>query len=252
MSLQTTNGLASKELPSNANYQDFERELVALIPFLRGLAGLLCGRRAIAEDMAQEALTRAWRSRDSFEPGTNIRAWLFTILRNAVYSHGRRAWRELQWDETLGEKIPAPAREQEWVLEISDTARALSRLKLSQREALILVSVCGFSQSNAAKICGVPTGTIKSRATRARAKLLSMLDGDASMPPRGRKRSGRGADDILAQLSDRTRDRVRLAARGESRESRNSSPAEYAGKCAQLQDEGNERALEPINQREFR
>jgi RNA polymerase sigma-70 factor (ECF subfamily) len=211
MSLQTASRLASIESPSNAEPQDFERELVALIPFLRGLAGLLCGKRAIAEDMAQEALARAWRSRDSFEPGTNIKAWLFTILRNAVYSHSRRAWRELQWDETLGEKIPAPPREQEWTLEVSDTARALSRLKLSQREALILVSVCGFSQKEAAKICGVPAGTVKSRSARARAELLSLLDGSTSIPPRGRKRCG-GADDILAQLSDHTRDRVRVAA----------------------------------------
>jgi RNA polymerase sigma-70 factor (ECF subfamily) len=200
------------EFPSNGRHQDFERELVALIPFLRALAGLLCGKRAIAEDMAQETLTRAWRSRDSFDPGTNIKAWLFTILRNLVYSHSRRAWRELQWDETLGETIPAPPREQESALELSDTARALSRLKLSQREALILVSVCGFTQNDAAKICGVPCGTIKSRATRARAKLLSLLDGDSSMPPRGRKRLSRGDDDILAELSDKTRDRVRLAA----------------------------------------
>jgi RNA polymerase sigma factor (sigma-70 family) len=103
MSLQTTNRLASGELPSTG--RDFEHELVALIPFLRSLARLMCGKRAIAEDMAQEALTRAWRSRDSFEPGTNIKAWLFTILRNLIYAHSRRAWRELQWDEALGEMM---------------------------------------------------------------------------------------------------------------------------------------------------
>ena len=133
MSLQASNRLASTELPSAGGATDFERELVALIPFLRGLSGVMCGKRAIAEDMAQEALTKAWRSRDSFEPGTNIKAWLFTILRNAIYSNSRRAWRELQWDETLGEKIPAPPREQEWALELSDAARALSMLKLEQR-----------------------------------------------------------------------------------------------------------------------
>jgi RNA polymerase sigma-70 factor (ECF subfamily) len=213
MSLQASNRLASTELPSAGGATDFERELVALIPFLRGLSGVMCGKRAIAEDMAQEALTKAWRSRDSFEPGTNIKAWLFTILRNAIYSNSRRAWRELQWDETLGEKIPAPPREQEWALELSDTARALSRLKLEQREALILVTVCGFTQSDAAMICGVPSGTVKSRAARARAKLLDMLDGDARVPPRRRSRSSAGADDILAELSNRTRDRARVAAR---------------------------------------
>jgi len=216
MSLQTSARRASTGLPATGGTTDFERELVALIPFLRGLSGVMCGKRAIAEDMAQEALTKAWRSRDSFEPGTNIKAWLFTILRNAVYSNSRRAWRELQWDETLGENIPAPPGEQEWALELSDTARALSRLKLEQREALILVTVCGFTQSDAARICGVPSGTVKSRAARARAKLLDMLDGEAPVTLRGRNRSSAGADDILAELSDRTRDRARLAAHAQA------------------------------------
>jgi RNA polymerase sigma-70 factor (ECF subfamily) len=216
MCLQTSVRLASTESPCTGGSTDFERELVALIPFLHGLSGVMCGKRPIAEDMAQEALTRAWRSRDSFEPGSNIKAWLFTILRNAIYSNSRRAWRELQWDETLGEKIPAPPREQEWVLELSDTARALSRLELEQREALILVTVCGFTQSDAAKICGVPPGTVKSRAARARAKLLDMLDDDAPVPPRRRNCSSAGADDILAELSDRTRDRARVAAHADA------------------------------------
>jgi RNA polymerase sigma-70 factor (ECF subfamily) len=213
MSVQATNRPAPTELPSHGGYPNFESELVALIPFLRALAGLICGKRAIAEDMAQETLVRAWRSRDSFEPGTNIKAWLFTILRNAVYSQNRRAWREQQWNEALGKTIPVPPREQEWALELSDTTRALSRLTLHQREALILVTVCGFTQNDAARICGVPAGTVKSRAARARANLLSMLDGRASVPPRGRKRSSDGADDILAELSEKTRNRVRIAAR---------------------------------------
>jgi RNA polymerase sigma-70 factor, ECF subfamily len=135
----------------------FERDLVALIPHLRAFSRMLCGRRAIAEDMAQEALAKAWRARGSFEPGTNLKAWLFTILRNEFYSHARRAWRETHWDSDLGECIAGPASEQEWTMELSDTARALSGLPDGQRKALILIAAGGFSYEDAA--AALPGGT---------------------------------------------------------------------------------------------
>jgi RNA polymerase sigma-70 factor (ECF subfamily) len=122
----------------------FQRELVALIPHLRAFSRVLCGRRAIAEDLAQEALAKAWRARERFELGTNLKAWLFTILRNEFYSHARRAWRETHWDDDLGDNIPAPPREQEWAMELSDAARALNALPDCQREPLILVSAGGL------------------------------------------------------------------------------------------------------------
>jgi RNA polymerase sigma factor (sigma-70 family) len=114
----------------------FQRELVALIPHLRAFSRVLCGRRAIAEDLAQEALAKAWRARERFELGTNLKAWLFTILRNEFYSHARRAWRETHWDDDLGDNIPAPPREQEWAMELSDAARALNALPDCQRPVL--------------------------------------------------------------------------------------------------------------------
>jgi RNA polymerase sigma-70 factor (ECF subfamily) len=185
MSMETLIGRAVS--PANDERPNFQRDLVALIPQTRALARALCGGRALADDMAQEALTRAWRARDSFVPGTNLRAWVFTILRNAISSHNRRSWREAEWDEDLCNQIPAPPREQETAIELSDTARALAGLTYATREALILVTVCGFTYNAAAAICDVPAGTIKSRVARGRAVMLSMLDGDEPIPRRSPK-----------------------------------------------------------------
>lgn len=179
----------------------FERDLIALIPHLRALSRVLCGRRAIAEDVAQEALAKAWRAQDRFAPGTNLKAWLFTILRHEYYSHVRRAWREAHWDEDAGERIAAPPREQEWAMELSDTARAIGGLKEGQREALILVGAGGFSHEDAGKICAAPAGTMKSRVARARAALTSSLNGRMSIPPRSLARTADATEHILAQLT---------------------------------------------------
>jgi RNA polymerase sigma-70 factor (ECF subfamily) len=179
----------------------FERDLVALMPHLQAFSRRLCGSKSIAEDMAQEALTKAWRSYDHFEPGTNLKAWLFTILRNEFYSHTRRAWRETHWDADIGENIPAPAREQEWTMELSDTTRALNALPEIQRKALILVAAGGFSYEDAADVSGTPAGTAKSRVARARIALLKILDGGRPLPPRPPARMANASQDILAQLS---------------------------------------------------
>lgn len=179
----------------------FQRDLIALIPPLRAFSRMLCGRRAIAEDMAQEALAKAWRAHHRFEPGTNLKAWLFTILRNEYYSHARRAWRESDWDEDLGGSIAAPPLEQEWAMELSDTARALGGLREGQREALILVAAGGFSYEDAAKVCAAPVGTIKSRVGRARVALTSILDGNKPIPARSVSRAKDATEHIVAQLT---------------------------------------------------
>jgi RNA polymerase sigma-70 factor, ECF subfamily len=184
----------------------FERELVALIPQLRAFSRALCRKRTTADDIAQDALAKAWRSRDSFEPGTNMKAWLFTILRNTFYSGTRRSWREIAWDAELGEQIAGPANAQEWAVDLSDATRALFSLPCSQREALILVAAGGFTYEAAAKICDAPSGTVKSRVARARASMSSMLDGGRPMPPRPLPprpplRAMDAAGDILAELS---------------------------------------------------
>lgn len=184
MNSRVANITAAPGMPDIQCSLQFQQELIALIPQLRAFSRLLCGRRAIAEDMAQEALAKAWRARGRFEPGTNLKAWLFTILRNEYFSHQRRAWRETHWKQELGESIAAPPLAQEWAMQLSDAARALQGLHASQREALILVGAGGFSYQDAAKVCAAPVGTIKSRVARARAALRRTLDGDKTVPTR--------------------------------------------------------------------
>ena len=182
-----------------ADAPDFQKELIALIPNLRAFSRSLCGRRGVADDMAQEALAKAWRARARYEPGTNLKAWLFTILRNEFYSHVRRDWRQANWDAEKGERIAAPANEQDWSMELSDTARALRRLPTAQREALILVAAGGFSYEDTARISGACLGTVKSRVARARAALQEILAGDEALP--SAPATSDPLDDILGQLS---------------------------------------------------
>src|SRR5262245_12238814 len=139
----------------NASLSDdeaFRKGLLELIPFLRAFSRSLCGDRELADDLAQEALTKAWQSRETFQTGSNLKAWLFTILRNQFYSDRRRAWRQTPWDEAAAERIPSAKEEQSWSVQLSDTARALGGLSPEQREALILVGAGGFSYEDAAKI----------------------------------------------------------------------------------------------------
>jgi RNA polymerase sigma-70 factor, ECF subfamily len=110
--------------PSSGAALQFKRDFVALIPQLCAFSRRLCRSHEFADDMAQEALAKAWRARDQFKPGTSLKAWLFTILRNQVYSEARRAWRKIQWDEERGKRIPAPAGQQEHAMDVSDTEHA--------------------------------------------------------------------------------------------------------------------------------
>jgi RNA polymerase sigma-70 factor (ECF subfamily) len=178
----------------------FRHDLLELIPFLRAFARSLCGNQETADDLAQETLVKAWQARDMFAPGTNLKAWLFTILRNQFYSDRRRAWRQAPWDQEAAERIPGSAGEQSWAAELSDTARALSCLSDEQREALILVGAGGFSYEDAARICNCAVGTVKSRVARARKSLIAILEGDETLPPASQPAEGDAANEIMAHL----------------------------------------------------
>jgi RNA polymerase sigma-70 factor (ECF subfamily) len=178
----------------------FKADLLDLIPFLRAFARSLCGNQETADDLAQETLVKAWQARSTFAPGTNLKAWLFTILRNQFYSDRRRAWRQAPWDQDAAERIPGSNNEQAWAAELSDTARALSCLSDEQREALILVGAGGFSYEDAAAICKCAVGTVKSRVARARKSLLAILDGEEPLPQASQPQEGDAAHEILAQL----------------------------------------------------
>jgi RNA polymerase sigma-70 factor (ECF subfamily) len=183
-----------------AGGEDFRGKLIELIPFLRAFARTLCGHRDEADDLCQEALAKAWQSRATFEPGTNLKAWLFMILRNQFYSEKRRAWRQKPWDEATAEQSLVTSGTQHASIALSDVSRAMRLLPNEQREALILVGAGGFAYEEAAKICGCALGTIKSRVARARRTLESVMSGTGPHPAGARPSVGEAANDILAQL----------------------------------------------------
>jgi RNA polymerase sigma-70 factor, ECF subfamily len=139
------------------------------------LAISLCGNVDRADDLVQEALLRAWANLDSFEPGTKMSAWLFTILRNLFRSEYRKRWREVEdVDGSYAESLTT-LPEQDGRLEIDEFRKALKMLPAEQRESLVLVGASGFSYEEEARICGCAVGTIKSRVNRARSRLAAIL-----------------------------------------------------------------------------
>jgi len=185
-----------------AGGDDFREKLIELIPFLRAFARTLCGHRDEADDLCQEALAKAWQSRGTFEPGTNLKAWLFMILRNQFYSEKRRAWRQKPWDEATAEQSLVTSGTQHASMALSDVSRAMRLLPNEQREALILVGAGGFAYEEAAKICGCALGTIKSRVARARRTLEGVMNGSGAQPSNDRPAVGNAANEILAQLDN--------------------------------------------------
>jgi RNA polymerase sigma-70 factor (ECF subfamily) len=171
----------------------------------------LSGHRELAEDLAQETLVKAWGARRSFAPGSNLKAWLFTILRHEFYSYQRRAWRRTSWDPAFAEAIPAPSGQQQWAVELSETVCAMRGLSDPQREALIMVGVGGFSQDDTAALSKVPVGTVKSRVGRARKALREILDSQRSLPMKSRPASDDAMGEMLAQLAHFNLIHARLA-----------------------------------------
>ncbi len=153
----------------------FKSDLVALIPSMRAFARSMCRDFALAEDLAQDALAKAWASRRSFTPGTNMRAWTFMILRNQFYSEMRRSWRATQLDPEVAESTLVAIDNPAGALELDELRRAMAMLPDEQREALILVGAGGLSYEEAAEICQAAVGTIKSRVSRARDRLGAIL-----------------------------------------------------------------------------
>ena len=154
---------------------EFKGLLVNAIPNLRAFALSLCGNSNLADDLVQETLVKAWHKQSSFQTGTNIKAWLFTILRNEFYSQMRKRGREISDSEgTLTERM-ASHPEQNGKMDLQDFKRALTTLPEEQREAIILVGASGLSYEEAAEVCSVAVGTIKSRVSRARVRLSEIL-----------------------------------------------------------------------------
>ncbi len=156
----------------------WRRDIVVLIPSLRAFAWSLSHNSADADDLVQETLIKAWTHREKFEVGTNLRAWLFTILRNTFYTAIVRRRREVPDEDGKYAATLSAAPTQDWSMAVHSMQAALSRLPHEHREALILVGAAGLSYEEAAEICGCALGTIKSRVNRARARLLQIMDAD--------------------------------------------------------------------------
>ena len=150
--------------------------LVAEIPYLRAFAISLSGSMNAADDLVQDTLVKAWSKFDSFEPGTNLCAWLITILRNNFYSLYRKYRREVQDSDGVHAAQVAVRGDQDSHMEMEDFRQALDQLAPEHREVLVMIGVTELSYEDAAAICGVAVGTIKSRVHRARARLAQIMD----------------------------------------------------------------------------
>lgn len=178
---------------------EFKAQLTAIVPHLRAFGRSLSGNRDLADDLVQETLLKAWAARTRFQAGTNMRAWTFIILRNHYLSQVRRNRFRGEWDDLTADRILAAPASQDRHIDLGDLHRALQQLPQPQREALILVGAGGFAYEEAAEICGVAVGTIKSRVARGRIALESMLE-EGRLP--ARSDPGERSEGALAQIMD--------------------------------------------------
>jgi RNA polymerase sigma-70 factor, ECF subfamily len=151
------------------------KAVLGAVPSLRAFAISLCGNVDRADDLVQETLLRALANIDSFQPGTNMSAWLFTILRNHFRSEYRKRRREVEDSDGRYAETLKSQPDQLGHVEFNEFRVALGQLPADQREALILVGASGFSYEEAAHICGCAVGTIKSRVNRARTRLAELM-----------------------------------------------------------------------------
>ncbi|MEM6277133.1 MAG: RNA polymerase sigma factor [Pseudomonadota bacterium] len=158
-----------------SNYEDPREELIEHLPHLRAFAMSLTRNSATADDMVQDTFEKAWTKFDKFQQGTNLRAWLFTILRNTYYSAYRRTQREVADPEGEIVSRMAVKPDHDGHLQMADFRKAFTQLTDEQREVLILVGANGFSIEDAAEMCGCATGTVKSRVHRARRRLAELM-----------------------------------------------------------------------------
>ena len=172
----------------------FKRELLATLPSLRAFAVSLSGRHDKADDLVQDTMMKAWAKQDSYQMGTNIKAWLFTILRNEFYSQMRKRGREVQDTDGAFTERMSVHPSQYGVLDMADFKKALDTLPPDQREAIILIGASGFSYEEAAEICNCAVGTMKSRVSRARTRLHGCAEDFGRSRLRPGRRLGPGDD----------------------------------------------------------
>jgi len=160
----------------------FSKSLTALLPYSRGYARKLLGARhqyqSLYEDFVQTAMLKAWEHRHSFVSGTNVKAWLFAILRNAIVSHHRRYWREIVTDTAGDPYRPDEASDPERSLAVKQSLDRIRLLKPEQQKILTDIAWHGQSYGEAAKARGIAIGTVKSRLSQARQLLTKLGERD--------------------------------------------------------------------------
>ncbi len=160
---------------NGAQPNGFQHDLAALVPNLRAFARSLCGTPHNADDLVQETMIKAWKNQASFAEGSNLKAWLFTILRNTYLSERRKRKNEVEDQDGILASQLSVHGEQSGHMDMIDFSNAFAKLPDDQREALILIGAEGFSYEEAALMCGCAVGTMKSRVNRARGRLCDML-----------------------------------------------------------------------------
>ncbi|MBW8813217.1 MAG: sigma-70 family RNA polymerase sigma factor [Caulobacterales bacterium] len=187
----------------------FRRDLIALIPRMRAFARTLSGDATAGDDLAQEGLASAWAARNSYRAGTNLKAWVYMIMRNQFYSEKRRSWRIVSLDSETAERTIPAISDPTATVELDELRRAMLMLPEDQREALILIGAGGCSYEEVAAMCACALGTVKSRVSRARDRLaLIFAEGHI---PKDDIRPSAALSDILAQYHHAGR-RIALAA----------------------------------------
>ncbi|MGH6968267.1 MAG: sigma-70 family RNA polymerase sigma factor [Stellaceae bacterium] len=163
-------------------------DIVPYLPHLRAFARMLAQDRTLADDLVQETVVRALSHAHQFQPGTNLKAWLTTILRNAYFTEKRSQGRIAQFDPEVAGDSTTVSGGQEWHLRMRDFECAFNTLPSVQREALVLVGASGFSYEQAAGMAGCAVGTMKSRVSRARLQLQNLLEGAGAVAAHGIER----------------------------------------------------------------
>ncbi|MSU89205.1 sigma-70 family RNA polymerase sigma factor [Rhodobacteraceae bacterium 2CG4] len=153
-----------------------EDEIIELMPALRGYAWVLTRTGQDVDDLVQDTLLKAIAKVDHFKPGTNLRGWLLTIMRNTFFNQVSRTSRmRTGAQDCVSGTISVPPT-QEWHVRGNELLDAVARLPVHYREVLVLVVMLGESYESAAEICGVAMGTVKSRVNRARAMVVEDLE----------------------------------------------------------------------------
>lgn len=187
--------------PMMTKTDEFCTLLEQCIPHLRAYGRSLTHNADAADDLVQDALVRAWAARQQFQPGTNFKAWAFTILRNRFLDQRRRDRGASESIDDLRHDALVARPSQDIVVQFDDMARAFWRLNPHHREILMLVGANGLSYEEAANVIGCAVGTVRSRLSRARTELQGVIERGRTGTDQRRFAGEFGAQQFLRALA---------------------------------------------------